>query len=95
MAAHDTALASEMERRQRTGAPGGGEVARCTIGQVVRTRDPYHLALGAFEQVVMRLGWARDTDKIVFAHTHQPLEDVRGPSGTVRHPRGCCDCAST
>jgi UDP-2,3-diacylglucosamine pyrophosphatase LpxH len=85
MAAYDTAMASEMERRRRKGAPGGGELARGALGQVLRPRDSYHPAVAAFEQVVMRLGWARDTDKIVFAHTHQPLEDVRGPSGTVRY----------
>jgi UDP-2,3-diacylglucosamine pyrophosphatase LpxH len=84
-AAYDTAMASEMERRRRTGAPGGGELARQALGQVLRPRDPYHPAVAAFEQVVIRLGWARDTDKIVFAHTHQPLEDVRGPSGAVRY----------
>jgi len=84
-AAYDSAMASEMERRRRTGAPGGGELARHALGQVLRPRDPYRPAVAAFEQVVTRLGWARDTDKIVFAHTHQPLEDVRGPSGTVRY----------
>jgi hypothetical protein len=35
--------------------------------------------------VVMHFSWARETDKIVFAHTHRPLEDVRGPSGAVRY----------
>jgi predicted phosphodiesterase len=84
-AAYDTAMASELERRRRTGAPGGGELARHALGQVIRPRDPYHPAVAAFEQVVVRLGWARDTDKVVFAHTHQPLEDVRGPSGKVRY----------
>jgi hypothetical protein len=84
-AAYENAMASEMERRQRTGAPGGGELARRALGQVVRPRDSGHPAVAAFEQVVMRLGWARDTDKIVFAHTHHPLEDVRGPSGAVRY----------
>jgi hypothetical protein len=84
-AAYENAMASEMERRQRTGAPGGGELARRALGQVVRPRDSDHPAVAAFEQVVMRLGWARDTDKIVFAHTHHPLEDVRGPSGSVRY----------
>ena len=39
----------------------------------------------AFEKVVMHFGWAQETDKIVFAHTHRPLEDVRGPSGAVRY----------
>ena len=84
-AAYETAMASEMERRRRTGAPGGGELARRALGQVFRPRDPYRPAVAAFEQVVMRLDWARDTDKIVFAHTHQSLEDVRGPSGNVRY----------
>jgi Calcineurin-like phosphoesterase len=85
MAGYETAMASEMERRRRTGAPGGGELARRALGQVLAPRDSYHPAVAAFEQVVMRLGWARHTDKIVFAHTHQPLEDVRGPSGAVRY----------
>jgi UDP-2,3-diacylglucosamine pyrophosphatase LpxH len=84
-AAYETAMAAEMERRRRTGAPGGGELARRALGQVVRPQDPYHPAVAAFEQVVMRLGWARETDKIVFAHTHHPLDDVRGPSGAVRY----------
>ena len=84
-AGYDAAMACKMERRRRTGAPGGGELARRALGQVFRPRDPYRPAVAAFEQVVMRLDWARDTDKIVFAHTHQPLEDVRGPSGTVRY----------
>ncbi|HTU86777.1 MAG TPA: metallophosphoesterase [Solirubrobacteraceae bacterium] len=84
-AAYDTAMASEMERRRRIGAPGGGELARRALGQVVRPRDSYQSAVVAFEQVVIRLGWARDTDKIVFAHTHHPLDDVRGPSGAIRY----------
>jgi Calcineurin-like phosphoesterase len=82
---YETAMASEMERRRRTGAPGGGELARRALGQVRGRQDSCDPAVGAFEQVVMRLGWARDTDKIVFAHTHRPLEDVRGPSGAVRY----------
>lgn len=85
MAAYEMAMASEAERRRRIGAPGGGDVARRALGQVVRPRDPHQAAVAAFEHVVMRLGWARDTDKIVFAHTHAPLEDVLGPSGAVRY----------
>jgi UDP-2,3-diacylglucosamine pyrophosphatase LpxH len=84
-AGYDAAMACKMERRRRTGAPGGGELARHALGQALRPRDPYRPTVAAFEQVVMRLDWARDTDKIVFAHTHQPFEDVRGPSGTVRY----------
>ncbi len=85
MAAYQTARLREDERRRRTGAPAGGEVAKYALGQVVRPRDPLGQAVEAFEKVVMRFGWARDTDKIVFAHTHRPLEDFTGPSGAVRY----------
>lgn len=44
---------------------------------VVSRSDPSEHALEAFVQVVRNLGWAAETDKIVFAHTHQPLADVR------------------
>jgi UDP-2,3-diacylglucosamine pyrophosphatase LpxH len=44
---------------------------------VVSRSDPSEHALEAFAQVVANLGWGRETDKIVFAHTHQPLADVR------------------
>ena len=85
MAAYRRARLKEGERRRRTGAPAGGEVAKYALGQVVRPRDPLGPSVEAFEKVVMRFGWARDTDKIVFAHTHRPLEDVTGPSGSVRY----------
>jgi hypothetical protein len=85
MEAYRSASLQEGERRRETGAPAGGEVARYALGQVMRPSDPPHPALAAFEKVVMHLGWARDTDKIVFAHTHRPLEDVTGPSGAVRY----------
>jgi predicted phosphodiesterase len=85
MAAYREARVKEGERRQRTGAPAGGEVAKYALGQVVRPRDPLGPSIEAFEKVVMRFGWARDTDKIVFAHTHRPLEDVTGPSRNVRY----------
>jgi hypothetical protein len=85
MAAYRNARLREDERRRRTGAPAGGEVTKFALGQVVRPRDPPRSSVAAFEEVVMRLGWARDTDKIVFAHTHRPLEDVTGPSGAVRY----------
>jgi hypothetical protein len=85
IAAYQEARLRENERRRRTGAPAGGEVAKYALGQVVRPRDPPRPSVAAFEQVVMRLGWARDADKIVFAHTHRPLEDVTGPSGAVRY----------
>jgi UDP-2,3-diacylglucosamine pyrophosphatase LpxH len=85
MEAYEGARNQEQERQRRTGAPGGAEVAKYAIGQVVRPSDPAARAVEAFEQVVERLGWARGTDKVVFAHTHQPLEDVTGPSGKIRY----------
>ena len=30
-------------------------------------------------------GWDRETDQIVFAHTHQALDGVTAPGGTVRY----------
>jgi UDP-2,3-diacylglucosamine pyrophosphatase LpxH len=53
---------------------------------VIARSDPSEHALLAFAQVVENLGWAAGTDKIVFAHTHQPLADVRcGSSSPVRY----------
>jgi hypothetical protein len=83
--AYDVARLREGDRRRKTGAPIGGEVAKYALGQVMRPADPPRPALAAFEKLVMHLGWARETDKIVFAHTHRPLDDVRGPSGAIRY----------
>jgi UDP-2,3-diacylglucosamine pyrophosphatase LpxH len=44
---------------------------------LVSRSDPSEHALEAFAQVVENLGWGRDAERIVFAHTHQPLADVR------------------
>jgi UDP-2,3-diacylglucosamine pyrophosphatase LpxH len=75
----------EAERQRRTGAPTGGEAATYALARAVTASDPAGKAVEAIDQVVKNLGWARDTDKIVFAHTHQPLEDVTVPGGTVRY----------
>jgi UDP-2,3-diacylglucosamine pyrophosphatase LpxH len=85
VAGYQGALSQEAERRRRTGAPAGGEAASYTLARLVRPSDPSGPAVAAIEQVVQNLGWARDTDKIVFAHTHQPLDAVKGPSGRVRY----------
>jgi UDP-2,3-diacylglucosamine pyrophosphatase LpxH len=44
---------------------------------VVSPSDPSEHALEAFAQVVANLGWAERSERIVFAHTHQPLASVR------------------
>ena len=84
-ASYDGARSYEAQRRQRTGAPGGSEVANHTVARMIRASDPAGHAVDAFERVVRNLGWARETDKIVFAHTHQPLDGVSTVGGRVRY----------
>lgn len=49
---------------------------------VISPSDPSEHALEAFAKVVANLGWDREAEQIVFAHTHQPLADVRCGNGT-------------
>ncbi len=49
---------------------------------VISPSDPSEHALEAFAKVVANLGWDRDAERIVFAHTHQPLADVRCGNGS-------------
>ena len=55
------------------------------FARLVRPSDPSGPAIEAFEEVVANLGWAHDTDKIVFAHTHQPLDGVTTSGGDIRY----------
>jgi UDP-2,3-diacylglucosamine pyrophosphatase LpxH len=48
---------------------------------VISRSDPSEHALEAFAQVVENLGWGREAETIVFAHTHQPLADVCSTRG--------------
>jgi UDP-2,3-diacylglucosamine pyrophosphatase LpxH len=48
---------------------------------VISRSDPAEHALEAFAEVVANLGWDREAEQIVFAHTHQPLADVRSARG--------------
>jgi UDP-2,3-diacylglucosamine pyrophosphatase LpxH len=48
---------------------------------VISRSDPSEHALDAFAQVVENLGWGEQAETIVFAHTHQPLADVRCRAG--------------
>ena len=66
--------------RQRREAPAPGAAwpqPAYPAASVVSPSDPSEGALEAFAQVVANLGWGAETDRIVFAHTHQPLADVR------------------
>jgi UDP-2,3-diacylglucosamine pyrophosphatase LpxH len=77
---HFEAVVREEAARQRREQPAP-EAAwpRPTYpaASVVSPSDPSERALEAFARVVENLGWKQQTDKIVFAHTHQPLADVR------------------
>ena len=75
----------EMMRRHRTGAPAGGEASSYAFARSVAPGDPSARAIDAFEQVVVNLGWSSATRNIVFAHTHQPLDGVYGPSKQFRY----------
>lgn len=79
------ARSREEERKRRDGAPAGGEAASYALARRIRPSDPTPAGVAAFEQVVKNLGWARHTDKLVFAHTHQPLDGVLGPAGVWRY----------
>ena len=83
--AYREAFSRERERLHRAGAPAGGEATSFALARRIRPSDPLERAVEAFEDVLTTLGWAQDTDKIVFAHTHQPLDGVTGPSGRWRY----------
>jgi hypothetical protein len=53
---------------------------------VISPSDPSEHALEAFAKVVSNLGWDREAERIAFAHTRQPLADVRcGNRPAVRY----------
>jgi UDP-2,3-diacylglucosamine pyrophosphatase LpxH len=85
IANYEGARSREAQRRHRTGAPAGGEIANYAWARFIRPSEPSGPAIEAFEKVVANLGWGRDTDKIVFAHTHQPLDGVTAPGGATRY----------
>ena len=57
---------------------------------VLSRSSPTEHALEAFSQVVANLGYDREAEKIVFAHTHQPLDDVRATHGSTRYWNSGC-----
>jgi UDP-2,3-diacylglucosamine pyrophosphatase LpxH len=79
------ARSHEEERRRRSGAPAGGEASSFVFARRTHPSDPAEAAVVAFDQVVTNLGWADHSDNIVFAHTHQPLDGVPGPTGRRRY----------
>jgi UDP-2,3-diacylglucosamine pyrophosphatase LpxH len=75
----DAVVKGEVERQRREQPVPGPGLDRPVYPQasVVSRSDPSERALEAFAEVVENLGWNREADTIVFAHTHQPLANVR------------------
>lgn len=92
-AAHfDAVVADEAARQAREQPLPGPAPARPQYPEptVLSRSSPTEPALEAFAQVVANLGWDRETDRIVFAHTHQPLADVRASQGPTRYWNSGC-----
>jgi hypothetical protein len=73
------ARGAERARGRRGPMPADEEWVGYPVARVLRPSDPQEHSLEAFSKVVANLGWGGETTKIVFAHTHQPLADVRAP----------------
>jgi UDP-2,3-diacylglucosamine pyrophosphatase LpxH len=80
---HFRAVVREEARRQAREQPlSGPPWSRPLYPEptVISRSDPSEHALEAFAKVVENLGWGEESETIVFAHTHQPLADVRSGS---------------
>jgi UDP-2,3-diacylglucosamine pyrophosphatase LpxH len=75
----DAVVRDEAARQAREQPQGGAVLSRPLYPEptVISRSDPSEHALEAFAQVVRNLGWGGQGQQIVFAHTHQPLADVR------------------
>jgi UDP-2,3-diacylglucosamine pyrophosphatase LpxH len=75
----DAVVRSEGERQRREQPVPGAAWSRPAYpaATVISPSDPSEHALEAFAEVVANLGWSGEADRIVFAHTHQPLAGVR------------------
>jgi UDP-2,3-diacylglucosamine pyrophosphatase LpxH len=75
----DAVVRSEAARQAREQPLSGPAASRPLYPEptVISRSDPSERALEAFAQVVANLGWDREAEQVVFAHTHQPLADVR------------------
>jgi UDP-2,3-diacylglucosamine pyrophosphatase LpxH len=87
-AAHFEAVVRDEAARQAREQPLPGLAPgrpRYPEPTVLSRSSPTEPALEAFSRVVANLGWDGEADRIVFAHTHQPLDDVRASRGTTRY----------
>jgi UDP-2,3-diacylglucosamine pyrophosphatase LpxH len=83
----DAVVADEAARQAREQPLSGPPSGRPQYPEptVLSRSSPTEHALEAFSQSVANLGWDGETDQIVFAHTHQPLADVRATRGATRY----------
>jgi UDP-2,3-diacylglucosamine pyrophosphatase LpxH len=92
-AAHFDAVVQDEAARQAREQPLPGPppaVPSYPEPTVLSRSSPTEHALEAFAQVVANLDWDRDADQVVFAHTHQPLDDVRATHGNTRYWNSGC-----
>ncbi|MFP5389651.1 MAG: hypothetical protein ACLGG5_10185, partial [Thermoleophilia bacterium] len=68
---------SERQRREQPAPPAAWPHPAYPAASVISPSDPSEHALRAFAKVTANLGWDKQAERIVFAHTHQPLADVR------------------
>jgi UDP-2,3-diacylglucosamine pyrophosphatase LpxH len=65
------------QRREQPVPQAGRPHPAYPAASVISPSDPSEHALEAFAKVTANLGWDREAEQIVFAHTHQPLAEVR------------------
>lgn len=80
----DAVVASEAarQRREQPAPQAAWPHPAYPAASVISPSDPSEHALQAFAEVTANLGWDREAERIVFAHTHQPLADVRSGNGS-------------
>jgi UDP-2,3-diacylglucosamine pyrophosphatase LpxH len=88
----DAVIADEAARQAREQPLPGRPPARPQYPEptVLSRSSPTEHALEAFSEVVANLGYDQEAEKIVFAHTHQPLDDVRATHGPTRYWNSGC-----
>lgn len=73
---------AERQRREQPAPQAAWSHPAYPAASVISPSDPSEHALEAFAQVAANLGWDREAERILFAHTHQPLADVRCGDGS-------------
>jgi UDP-2,3-diacylglucosamine pyrophosphatase LpxH len=81
---------AERQARERPLPGRPDSVPRYPEPTVLSRSSPTEHALEAFSKVVANLEWDQQAEQIVFAHTHQPLADVRASQGGTRYWNSGC-----